>query len=67
LTLTTQPNIHIDITATIDRKIAALLCHKSQVGPEAGDWVREWNAETGKKISVPYAEAFRMMRFDRDK
>lgn len=64
LTLTPQPNTHIDITTTIERKIAALLCHKSQVGPEVGDLVREWNSEAGKEIGVPFAERFRVMRFD---
>jgi LmbE family N-acetylglucosaminyl deacetylase len=65
LTLTMQPNTHVDITATIDRKIAALLCHKSQVGAEVEEWVRGWNAEAGKEIGVPFAESFRVMRFDR--
>jgi LmbE family N-acetylglucosaminyl deacetylase len=65
LTLTMQPNTHIDITTTIDRKIAALLCHKSQVGVEVEEWVRGWNAEAGKEIGVPFAEGFRVMRFER--
>ncbi len=65
LTLTTQPNLHIDITTTIDRKITALLCHKSQVDEEVEELVRGWNAETGQTIGVPFAEAFRVMRFDR--
>jgi LmbE family N-acetylglucosaminyl deacetylase len=65
LTLSIQPNTHVDITATIDRKIAALLCHKSQVGPEVGDWVRQWNSEAGKEAGVPFAEGFRVMKFDR--
>lgn len=65
LTLTMQPNTHIDITATIDRKIEALLCHKSQVGAEVEEWVRGWNAEAGKEIGVAFAEGFRVMRFDR--
>ncbi len=65
LTLTMQPNTRVDITATIDRKIAALLCHKSQVGTEVEEWVRGWNAEAGKEIDVPFAEAFRVMHFER--
>lgn len=63
LTLTLQPDTFIDITTTMDRKIAALLCHRSQVGPEVEQWVREWNAETGRQAEVPYAEPFRVMRF----
>lgn len=63
LTLTLQPDTFIDITAVMDRKIASLLCHRSQVGPEVEQWVREWNAETGQQAGVPYAEPFRVMRF----
>lgn len=65
LTLTMQPNTYIDITATIDRKLEALLCHKSQVGVEVKERVREWNTEAGQAIGVPYAEGFRVMKFDR--
>ncbi|MBN1313218.1 MAG: PIG-L family deacetylase [Anaerolineae bacterium] len=65
LTLALQPNAHVDITATIDRKIAALRCHKSQVSEEVGDWIRERNGEAGKEIGVPFAERFRVMKFDR--
>jgi LmbE family N-acetylglucosaminyl deacetylase len=65
MTLTMQPNIYVDITATIDRKIAALMCHKSQVGKRAGGRVRKWNKEAGKEIGVPFAEGFRVMQFGR--
>lgn len=53
----------IDISATIDRKIQALLCHKSQLGPEVEKMIREWDAERGKEKGYAYAEAFRVMRF----
>lgn len=57
------PNTYVDISTTIDRKVAALLCHKSQVGPEVEGWVREWAVETGKAAEVPLAESFRVMTF----
>ncbi|MBN1429289.1 MAG: PIG-L family deacetylase [Anaerolineae bacterium] len=63
LTLTMHPNAHVDITATLDRKIAALLCHKSQVDEEVGQRVREWATEAGKEVGVPFAERFRVMKF----
>lgn len=62
--LTLHPDTYVDISTTIDRKIEALLCHKSQLGPEAGERVREWNAEWGKHIGSAYAEAFRVMRIN---
>jgi len=39
---TGDPNYYIDITDTIDIKLAALRCHKSQVGdrPEIVEWMR---------------------------
>ena len=63
-----QPNIYIDISATLERKIEALRCHKSQLDPGDGAWVREWAAETGKAAGLEYAEAFLVMRLiDQDR
>lgn len=53
--------IHIDISSTIERKIEALRCHKSQLDPGDGQWIREWATNTGKAANLPYAEAFRVM------
>ena len=40
---TQDPNYYLDITDTIDTKLAALRCHKSQVGdrPQFGEMLRE--------------------------
>lgn len=54
---------YVDISSTMDRKIEALLCHKSQVGDDVGKWVREWAAEAGKAAGLAYAETFRVMKF----
>lgn len=62
----TQPTVYIDISSTLDRKIEALRCHKSQLDPGDGQWVRDWAAETGKQGNVPFAEAFRVMRLVRE-
>ncbi len=63
--LSNEPNTYVDISKWIDRKIEALLCHQSQVGPDVGDWIRERNREMGKAGGCEYAESFRVIRFDR--
>lgn len=54
-----RANHYVDITDTIDLKVEALKKHVSQLG----DWdpaamIREWAAETGKKVGFAYAESF---------
>ena len=57
-----EPNVWVDITATIGQKIAALKKHASQMG----DWdpterIEGWNAEVGKEKGLEYAESFRVI------
>jgi LmbE family N-acetylglucosaminyl deacetylase len=59
-------NTYVDISGTLERKIAALRCHKSQVDPGDGQWLRDWASETGKAAGLPYAEAFRVMKLVED-
>lgn len=66
LDLTTKPNTFIDITETMELKLQSLLCHKSQLGPEVVEMVRQWNKESGKQIASGYAEVFRVLRFPRE-
>lgn len=52
----------VDITSTIDLKVAALRCHSSQMR----DWdpepmLREWSAEAAKGKEMAYAESFRVI------
>jgi LmbE family N-acetylglucosaminyl deacetylase len=52
----------VDISGTIDTKLAALKKHASQLG----DWdpekmIREWAAEEGKEKGMAYAEAYKVM------
>jgi LmbE family N-acetylglucosaminyl deacetylase len=59
----TTPNRYVDITDTIERKIEALLCHRSQhPEPEAvPERIRGWaqlNAQAGGLPADRYAEAF---------
>ena len=56
--------VAVDISATIDRKIKALLCHRSQVGEDAervAEWVRSWAAESGKPHGFAHAETFQVI------
>ena len=55
-------NTSIDISSTIERKIEALRCHKSQLDPGDGQWIRDWAAEAGKAAGLQYAEAFRVIK-----
>jgi LmbE family N-acetylglucosaminyl deacetylase len=56
----------VDISEQEDRKIAALLCHRSQVGLEVGEMVRKWDAEDGQKHGYVYGESFRVMKLKQD-
>ncbi len=57
-----KPDTWVDITGTIDVKIAALRKHVSQLN----DWdpekmIREWAAEDGKEHGLEYAESYKVM------
>jgi LmbE family N-acetylglucosaminyl deacetylase len=56
---TDQPNYYVDITSTLDQKIAALKCHRSQVGERDMDaFVRARAASVGQPVGLAAAEAF---------
>ncbi|MDQ1385095.1 MAG: hypothetical protein QOG65_2474 [Actinomycetota bacterium] len=59
---TFEPNVWVDVGATLERKIEALFCHASQL-VETGDWFRDFLRESaidaGRLAGVQYAEAFR--------
>jgi LmbE family N-acetylglucosaminyl deacetylase len=58
-----EPDVFVDITATLGAKCRALKAHRSQVGK--GEWVdqllKSWAIRDGKKAGLRYAEAFRRM------
>lgn len=63
LTATNAADTYVDITATMDRKLAALGEHKSQFAlADVEGFVREWNAKLGAAIGVTYAEGFKVLR-----
>lgn len=54
-------NYAVDISATIEQKLAALRCHVSQLGTdqtELAAMVRQWAAERGQEFGLALAEAF---------
>lgn len=63
LMLTTRPNLAVDVTPYEDRKIQALLEHRTQLDESVVDMVHRWDSEAGKEIGVEYAEVFHVMRF----
>jgi LmbE family N-acetylglucosaminyl deacetylase len=57
-----EPNEWVDISATIDQKIAALKEHASQMG----DWdpterIKGWASHVGEEKGLAFAEAFRVI------
>jgi LmbE family N-acetylglucosaminyl deacetylase len=63
LFFTDRPNIWVDVSASLELKLAALREHASQLRrpAELEQMLREWAAEAGAKIGVPAAESFRLV------
>jgi len=61
---TLEPTVWVDVTSTIEKKVKAVVCHRTQV-PDP-DWadrvVRIRGEEEGRRVGVTYAEAFRRLR-----
>ena len=55
----------VDISSTIEAKIAAIACHASQADdlPEVADMVREWAIAIGERGGLELAESFRTFDF----
>lgn len=57
-----NPNTWVDVSGTIEVKIAALQKHASQIPvDEAGKWMRDWAKEEAKDKEFEYAEGYRVM------
>ena len=63
-----EPNVRVDITTTLDRKIDSLRAHASQIKePERlTERIRAWAAEEGEPIGVAAGEALRLVVIDDD-
>lgn len=54
---------YVDITDTIDLKIEALRCHKSQIHDwPVDEWIRERARKRGEAAGMEFAESFRTFR-----
>jgi len=60
---TLEPDTFIDVSAVLDRKVAALLCHASQIADpvEVEAMVHRQVAQAGATVGVAAAEAFRVI------
>lgn len=64
LSASLEPQIWVDISHSLDRKIDALACHESQLaapGEPFRDFVRERAEDAGRVAGVRYAEGFRRL------
>jgi LmbE family N-acetylglucosaminyl deacetylase len=63
-----RSNTWVDVSATLERKIRALLAHASQIHDPDGltDRIRSWAAEEGASIGTRAAEALRLVLIDDD-
>jgi LmbE family N-acetylglucosaminyl deacetylase len=63
-----EPTVFVDTSATVDRKIAALRAHASQIHePEKlEERIRAWAAEDGQAIGTAGGDAFRVVVIDQD-
>ena len=55
----------IDISDVLEIKIKALLAHRSQLGTDSAEFVRDWAKRTGKAAGYKAGEAFRIIRLER--
>jgi LmbE family N-acetylglucosaminyl deacetylase len=60
---TTHPDAWIDISATIDRKVAALRAHRSQIKDADGiaGFIKDWARSQGAAKGLAFAESFRRL------
>jgi LmbE family N-acetylglucosaminyl deacetylase len=58
--------VFVDVTETIEQKLAALRCHVSQIGDrDIETFVRQRLSEAGRTFGVQYAETFRVISYRR--
>lgn len=66
-TRTSEADTWVNISDTIDIKIAALKAHKSQMRNwDPTERIQSWAAEVGKGREMDYAEAFRVITLESD-
>ena len=62
---TLEPDVWVDVTDSVDAKVTAVQCHRSQVSdPEfVAEAVRQRSADVGTEFGAGAAEVFRRLRF----
>jgi LmbE family N-acetylglucosaminyl deacetylase len=61
-----EPNTWVDLTHTMDLKIAALRHHESQMGDwDPSEMIKEWATEAGQEKGLRYAESYKVVTLDR--
>jgi len=69
LTASLEPDAWVDVESSLETKVAALFCHRTQLAPDADRWlsdfVRTRAEEEGQRAGVRYAEGFRRLRLRR--
>jgi LmbE family N-acetylglucosaminyl deacetylase len=62
---TLEPDAWVDVSGSIDRKVAAVVCHGSRVGDDptlVDELLRARTAEAGAQAGVRHAEGYRHLR-----
>jgi LmbE family N-acetylglucosaminyl deacetylase len=66
---TLEPDVWVDVSGSVEAKVRALFCHRSQLAPDAGSWladfVRQRTEDEGRTAGVAHAEGFRRIRLGR--
>jgi LmbE family N-acetylglucosaminyl deacetylase len=63
---TFDPDVWVDISDSLELKVAAVQCHESRVGGDpalVAELLRTRTAESGAQVGVSHAESFRHLRF----
>jgi LmbE family N-acetylglucosaminyl deacetylase len=63
---TFDPDVWVDISDSLELKVAAVQCHESRVGGDpalVAELLRTRTAESGAQVGVGHAESFRHLRF----
>lgn len=64
-----QANYWVDANPYLDKKAAAILCHRSQLAPAGAEvvpkWVENWMREEGRQPGYDFAESFVRLRLGR--
>jgi LmbE family N-acetylglucosaminyl deacetylase len=57
-----KPNHYVDATAFVDKKMAAVACHRSQLTGGPPEWLYHWMREAGRRPGYEYAEHYRRIQ-----